>query len=205
MPTSPPRADGPGGAQSPARAPAARSDPAPNIPLSLRSEGRRAPGRDRQSCAQAARPLPYRARPAERAQAQPREQSPRIRGARAQARPSSPPRRPAVGLRVANRISMHRVPRVLKDLQLVLEPCHLFRLLRLLERVGVLVARLAQLSDLAVGIAEMLGDGGIAAGEIDGPFELLDRVLVFTLLVVHPTETVDIEAVLGLNIQRPLD
>src|SRR5579885_1726278 len=203
MPTSPPPADGPGGARSPARAPGVRSDPAPNIPLSPRSEGRRAPGRDRQSCAQAARPRPYRTRPAEQARAQRREQSPRIR--KAQARPSSPSRRPAIGLRVANRISMHRVPRILKDLQLVLEPCHLLRLLRLLERVGVLVARLAQLSDLAVGIAEMLGDGGIAAGEIDGPFELLDRLLVFTLLVVHPTETVDIEAVLGLNIQRPLD
>src|SRR5262245_47856012 len=101
--------------------------------------------------------------------------------------------------------SMHRILRVLEDLQLVLEPRDLIRFLRLLERVVVFVRGFPHLANLPIGVAQVLGDCRIAAGQIDRAFELFDSLLVFTLLVVHPPEAVDVKAVLGLNIEGALD
>src|SRR5271166_6678718 len=94
---------------------------------------------------------------------------------------------------------------ILQDLDLVLEACDLVGFLRLLQRVGVFVARFLHLAQLAIRVAKMLGDRGIAAGQVDRALQLLDRALVVAFLVVNPSQAVDVEAVFGFDIERALD
>src|SRR5271170_1654164 len=101
--------------------------------------------------------------------------------------------------------SVARAGGILQNLDLILEPCDLVRLLRLLQRVGVFVAGFLDLAELAIGVAQMLGDSRIAAGQVDGFLQLLDRFLVVALLIVNPAEAVDVKSVFGLDIERALD
>src|SRR5580704_256904 len=101
--------------------------------------------------------------------------------------------------------SVARAGGILQNLDLILEPCDLVRLLRLLQRVGVFVAGFLDLAKLAIGVAQMLGDGGIAAGQVDGLLQLLDGFCVVALLIVNPAEAVDVKSVFGLDIERALD
>src|ERR1700733_9730771 len=101
--------------------------------------------------------------------------------------------------------SVTRAGGILQNLDLILEPCDLVRLLRLLQRVGVFVAGFLDLAKLAIGVAQMLGDGGIAAGQVDGLLQLLDGFFVVALLIVNPAEAVDVKSVFGLDIERALD
>src|SRR5277367_1271732 len=101
--------------------------------------------------------------------------------------------------------SVARAGGILQNLNLVLEPCDLVRLLRLLQRIGVFVAGFLDLAELAIGVAEMLGDGRIAAGQVDGFLQLLDRFFVVALLIINPAEAVDVKSVFGLDIERALD
>src|SRR5271170_4127628 len=101
--------------------------------------------------------------------------------------------------------SVARAGGILQNLNLILEACDLIRLLRLLQRVGVFVAGFLDLAELAIGVAQMLGDGGIAAGQVDGFLQLLDGFFVIALLIVNPAEAVDVKSVFGLDIERALD
>src|SRR5271156_2954728 len=101
--------------------------------------------------------------------------------------------------------SVARAGGILQNLNLILEPCDLVRLLRLLQRVGVFVAGFLDLAELAIGVAQMLGDGGIAAGQVDGFLQLLDGFFVVALMIVNQAEAVDVKSVFGLDIERALD
>src|SRR5271156_2691333 len=94
--------------------------------------------------------------------------------------------------------SVARAGGILQDLNLVLEACDLVGFLRLLQRVVVLVAGFLGFTQLAIRVAKMLGDGGIAAGQVDRFLQLLDGFLVVALLIVNPSEAVDVKAVFGL-------
>ena len=56
-----------------------------------------------------------------------------------------------------------------------------------------------------VRVAEVLGDGRILARELHRSLELLDGVTVVAALEVDPAEAVDVEAVVGLDLQRATD
>ena len=51
----------------------------------------------------------------------------------------------------------------------------------------------------------MFDDGRIVHRDLDGPLQLLDGARVIALLIVNPTQTIDIEAVVGLDLERPLN
>src|SRR5581483_719216 len=81
----------------------------------------------------------------------------------------------------------------------------LLRILGPFERVFVLLAGLRVAPQARVGVAQMLGDRGIVASQVDRLLELLDRLLVIALAVIHPAQAVDVEAVLGLDFERASD
>src|ERR1700730_2482604 len=51
----------------------------------------------------------------------------------------------------------------------------------------------------------MLGNRGIIARQVNGTFELLDSLLILAALIVDPAQTIDVEAVLGLDRYRAPD
>src|SRR5689334_2250095 len=92
-----------------------------------------------------------------------------------------------------------------EQLELALQAVDLLRLLGLVQRLRVDANRLARTPDLLVGVAEMLGHGGILAGELDGVLQRVDGALVVAALVVHPRQRVDVEAVVRLDGERAPD
>src|SRR6266436_588540 len=94
---------------------------------------------------------------------------------------------------------------ILQDLKFILEPRDLIGFIRLLERVAVLVAGFLDLAQSAVRVAEMLGDRRVAAGQIYCAFQLLDGALVVALLIINPTEAINVESIFRLDIERALD
>ena len=81
-----------------------------------------------------------------------------------------------------------------------LQATDLIRFLGLLQGVLVLLAGIPILADLAVSVSQMLGDRGIAAGQVDRSLQLIDRLLILPALIVDPSQAINIEAIFGLNI-----
>src|SRR5690606_33842805 len=73
------------------------------------------------------------------------------------------------------------------------------------EGVAVDAQRVALAAGLQVGVAEMLGDGRVVAGDGDRALEVLDGADVVAALVEHPAEAVDVEAVVRTDLQRAAD
>src|SRR5579862_526689 len=94
---------------------------------------------------------------------------------------------------------------ILQDLDFILEARDLVGFLRLPQRVGVFVAGFLDLAELAICVAQMLGDGGIAAGQVNRALQLLDGPFVVALLIVNPPQAVDVESIFGFEIERALD
>src|SRR5947199_8277382 len=92
-----------------------------------------------------------------------------------------------------------------QDVDLALEAADLARFLRARERVAVDAQRVRGVPGAAVGVPEMLGDRGVVARELDRALEVLHGSPVVTALVVHPPEAVDVEAVVGLDLEGPTD
>src|SRR5258707_13284495 len=84
--------------------------------------------------------------------------------------------------------SVARAGGILQDLDFILEACDLVGFLRLLQRIGVFVAGFLAFAHLAIRVAKMLGDGGIAAGQVDRALQLLDGLFVVALLIVNPSK-----------------
>src|SRR5258708_23289995 len=101
--------------------------------------------------------------------------------------------------------SVARAGGILQNLDLILEAGDLVGLIRLLQRVRVLVAGFLGFAQLPIRVAKMLGNRWIAAGQVDRALQLLDCFFVIALLVVNPSEAVDGKSVLGFDIERPLD
>src|ERR1700730_9879765 len=101
--------------------------------------------------------------------------------------------------------SVARAGGILQDLDFILEACDLAGFLRLLQRVGIFVAGFLGFAQLAIRVAKMLGDRGIAAGQVDRAFQLLDGLFVVALLIVNPSKAVDVKSIFGLDIERALD
>jgi hypothetical protein len=58
---------------------------------------------------------------------------------------------------------------------------------------------------LFVGIAQMFDDRRIVHGKFRRAFKLLDGARVIALLIVNPTQAVDVETVVGRDLERPHD
>src|SRR5277367_5836752 len=101
--------------------------------------------------------------------------------------------------------SVARAGGILQNLDLILEACDLVRLLRLLQRVGVFVAGFLGFAQLAIRVAKMLGDRGIAPRQVDRLLQLFDGFFVVALLIVNPSQAVHVKSVFGLDIERALD
>src|SRR5262249_3336375 len=93
----------------------------------------------------------------------------------------------------------------LEGVDLALQPVDLRRLLRTGEGVAVDAERVARVAAALVRVAEVLRHGRILARELDRALELLDRLPVVAALVVHPPEAVDVEPVVGLDLERAAD
>src|SRR5712671_4819152 len=87
---------------------------------------------------------------------------------------------------------------ILQDLKFILEPRDLVGFIRLLQRIAVLVAGFLDLAQPAVRVAQVLGNCRVATGQVYRAFQLLDRALVITLLIVHPAEAIDVKSIFGL-------
>src|SRR5215470_745134 len=93
----------------------------------------------------------------------------------------------------------------LQIVDLAAQPFGLLRLRCAAERVAVDAQGLRGAPGLLVGVAEVLGDGGVVGRERDGTLEILDRLVVVAALEVHPAEAVDVEAVVRADGQRAAD
>ena len=76
-----------------------------------------------------------------------------------------------------------------------------------LEREALLplIFRLELAPDAPIGIAEMIVDDRIVGPELDGALEMLDRGFDVAEAVIGPAETVDVIAVVGLELHRLAD
>src|SRR5258708_31124340 len=101
--------------------------------------------------------------------------------------------------------SVARAGGILQDLDLVLEASDLVGLLSLLQGIGVLVAGFLGFAQPPIRVAKMLRNRWIAAGQVDRALQLLDCFFVIALLIIDPSEAVDVKSVLGFDIERPLD
>src|SRR5262249_53364231 len=93
----------------------------------------------------------------------------------------------------------------LERTDLVLQAIDLRGLLRARERIAVDAEGVLRMPVVPVRVAEMLGDRRIVSRELDRVLQLLDGATIIAALVVHPAEAVDVEPVLGLELDRPAD
>src|SRR6185295_9959973 len=93
----------------------------------------------------------------------------------------------------------------LERLDLSLEAVDLVLVLRPTERITIDAERVARVAGARVGVPQVLDDGRIVPRQLDGTLELLDRAPVVAALVVHPAEAVDVEAVVGIELEGASD
>src|SRR5438445_560439 len=98
-----------------------------------------------------------------------------------------------------------RADTALQDVDLALQPADLASLLRARQRIAVDTQGVRRMARAAVGVAQVLGHGRVVARELDGALEMLHRPPIVAALVVHPAEAVDVEAVVGLDLERAAD
>src|SRR5208283_4114344 len=77
--------------------------------------------------------------------------------------------------------------------QFAFEALDLGGVLSLDQRVLVLMAGIAQLADFPIGVAQMFGDSGVVARQVDGVLQLVDRFAVIAFLIVDPAEAIDVK------------
>src|SRR5437667_208000 len=95
--------------------------------------------------------------------------------------------------------------RRLQRVDLALQALDLRGFLRPRERVLAETERVARLARALIRVPQVLGDGWVVARQLDRALELLDGAPVVAALVVDPAEAVDVEAVVGLDLERAAD